>query len=168
MFKQWFYPKEFRIATPPPGDGLKKELARLLDGLADVAGSLQKTESSGTGTEMRPFLLQLANLSWRLRRALVPFDGSPLLTSKPREESRKAFRSVESLWKLLEENQITIVDHTGTRYRSGMQIKAFFEPSEEVEEEKVIDTIKPTIYHADELVQTGEVLVGTPGEGAGS
>jgi hypothetical protein len=37
-----------------------------------------------------------------------------------------------------------------------------FQPTVGLTRDMIIETIKPTIYFKDNLVQTGEVIVGTP------
>jgi hypothetical protein len=43
----------------------------------------------------------------------------------------------------------------------GLRIAAF-EPSPGLTRNRVIETLKPSVYHLDRMLQMGEVIVGTP------
>jgi hypothetical protein len=58
---------------------------------------------------------------------------------------------------------VKIYDHTGEEFDAGRSIKVLaYQPTPGLTRERVTDTIKPTIYVHDDLVQIGEVIVGTP------
>lgn len=156
--RQLQYPAEFRIAPPtwPP------ELASRLEELAErpVAGS--QPDAADEPEDYR-FLAQVATGLWRLRRKMVE-PG----TERPLAEMRRAYRHLQATWDSLAEAGLEILDHTDTPFDSGMSLKVLaFQPTPGLSRERVIETIKPTVYFADRHLQMGEVIVGTPEEAGG-
>jgi hypothetical protein len=97
---------------------------------------------------------------WRLRQKMyVPNSNQPL------EEMRRAVRHFESVWDVLVEAGLEIRDHTGEVVPEGgvYALKAIaYEPTPNIKREMVIETVKPTIYFKKQLLQMGEVVIGTP------
>jgi len=76
---------------------------------------------------------------------------------------RRAYRHLESTWDALGEAGVEIQDHTNDRFDSGQSLKVLaFEPTEGVAEERVSETVKPTVYFKGSVIQRGEVIVATP------
>jgi len=159
--RQWLHPREFRIASA----SLPEAVARLADRLA----ALERTHadppappSSGAAAPanvIRPALLaDIGTGLWRLRTRMV--DAS---TGEPPDHMRRAFRHAESILDALAEAGIRIQDHTGIDFDPGLSLKVLaYQPVSGVSRERVIETIKPTIYLHGERIQMGEVIVGTP------
>jgi hypothetical protein len=56
-----------------------------------------------------------------------------------------------------------VKNHTGDAYDTGMALRVIaFEPTAELAQEQIIETIKPTIYYNGKIARMGEVIVGTP------
>lgn len=111
----------------------------------------------------------LANLCtgvWRVRRRMI--DSA---TGLPRDDMRMPFRHLESVWDTLLAAGVEIRDHTDEpvpEYGSvALEILAY-QPTSGLSRDKVIDTIKPSIYMDGRLMQMGQVIVGTPEHGAES
>jgi hypothetical protein len=84
-------------------------------------------------------------------------------TGRPLEEMKRAYRHFESVWDALSEEGVKIYDHTGEIFDLGRSLQVMsFQPTVGLTRDMIIETIKPTIYFKDNLVQTGEVIVGTP------
>jgi hypothetical protein len=95
---------------------------------------------------------------WRLRRQLVQPD-----TNEPRDEMRRAYRHFEAVWDALTLAGIEIQDHTGAFFHPGMALAAIlFQPSPGLIREQVLETVRPSVYLNGQLIQIGEVIVGTP------
>jgi hypothetical protein len=151
--RQWSFPAEFRIAAP-------RWPEELLTALERVQRALGEAPPGPGGSSDDPAVLAHIGVGlWRLKRRIVqPWTDRPL-----EDEKRRASRLLESVWYTLEEAGVEIVDHTGQIFVAGMSLKVIaFQPTPGLEREMVIETIKPTIYIHDQLVQTGEVIVGTP------
>ena len=84
-------------------------------------------------------------------------------TSQPFEEMSRAYRHLESIWDIIVQTGVDIKNHTGDLFDSGMSIKVIaFQPTTGLTREKIIETIKPSIYYNKKRIQMGEVIVGTP------
>jgi hypothetical protein len=100
---------------------------------------------------------KVATELWRLRRQLGP-AGSPATP-----EARRALRRLDAAGDVLAAAGVEVQDHDGAAYDSGQNLTVLaFEDTEGLTEERVIQTLRPTVYLAGQLAQAGEVIVGTP------
>ena len=156
--RQMMFPREFRIpATPWDADAVAhlERIAQLITDQAHYEAQRKETEVS---TDRKVFLAEVGTGLWRLRQKMTQ-PG----TTKPLEEMRRAYRHFESVWDTIEKDGVKIYDHTGEDFDAGRSIKVLaYQPTPGLRRERVTETIKPTIYANDDLVQMGEVIVGTP------
>jgi hypothetical protein len=151
--RQLAYPKEFRIAAvewPPLFDETLKQLIDLL----------LTTIEPPPPNENLPFLADVATGLWRLRGKMLE-PG----TDRPRDEMRRAYRFLDSVWDTLTQAGVEIRDHTDEMVPEGgiYALKAIaYQPTPGIIREKVIETIKPSVYFKNQLIQMGEVIIGTP------
>ena len=118
-----------------------------------------------TDAELRErlrFLADVATGLWRIRRNMVDRSAGRLADARPLDEMRKPCRWLVSTWDALQRHGLEIQDHSGDRYVAGQSLKAHFEAAPELHEDTITDTIMPTIYFNGEVIQMGEVVVGTP------
>ena len=158
--RQFLYPKELRITVCTPDKTLLRDINELISTLqvAGVSPAGPSDEVPATDDKQSLFFAEIGTGLWRMRRKLT--DPS---TDAPYEETRKAYRHLEALMDTLSHAGIVIQDLTGSRYNTGMSLKVIaFQPVPDMQEEKIIETIKPSIYYRDNPIQTGEVIVGTP------
>ena len=151
--RQLRYPKEFRIAAPRWPD-----LSKTLDDLVNLLESSEYSNKAGfeEGNESLNLLIELGTVIWRLRLRLTR-EG------EVNDKIDRTFRDLESAWDTLRQGGIEVRDHTGEEYDGGMALKVLaFQPMTGFTGDKIIQTIKPTIYHNNKLVQKGEVMVGVP------
>ena len=95
---------------------------------------------------------------WRLRQKMVK-PG----TNLPLDEMRRPYRHLESVWDALVQAGAEIQDHTDKPFDPGMSLRVIsYQPTPGVRRERVIETIKPTIYFKGKPIQMGEVIVGRP------
>jgi hypothetical protein len=160
--RQLFFPVEFRI--DPPAMPLKfysileRYFASGEEGDRQEGPKVRIFDRGGPPGEFPQFLAQLGTGLWRLKESMVA-PG----TDEPLEEMRRAWRHFESLWELLAEMGIEIPDHTGSPYQAGMTVGVVaFQPTEGVTHERIIETIRPTIYYKKQILQVGEVVVASP------
>lgn len=95
---------------------------------------------------------------WRMKNkfSAVKFDDMP-------DEIKKAYRHVESTWDAISSAKVEVRDQTNEKYVAGMALKVIaFQPSSSVHIEMISETIKPSIFYNDKLIQMGEVIVKTP------
>lgn len=154
--KQWLlYPQEFRISARK-----SIELSESLEALADLTEST--TASSQKKSKREEELLDMAadvgTLVWRIQHRL---DATKEL-SKPMQ---KLSRDVERTWDALTQGGIEIKDHTGGDYEGGMALRVITsQPVSGLVRRQIIETLKPTIYYRNRIIQMGEVIVGVPEE----
>ena len=145
---------------------LFEELARSMAGKADSAPPTDLTakpdhsDSGNLAGELIDLLAEVGTGLWRLRLKML----SPG-TKEPSEENRRSFKQLESILDTVREAGLQIRDHTGEAVPRGgvYTLKALaYEPTSGLAIERVTETIKPTIYFKDRLIQVGEVIIGTP------
>ncbi len=153
--RQLVYPKEFRITPPvwPPA------LLSAFEKLTEVRDSISPgAKAPAAQKEQLQFLADIGTGLWRLRQKMVQ-PG----TDRPLEEMHRAYRHLESVWDALSQAGVEIQDHTNALFDPGMSLRVIaFQPMPGIRREKVIETIKPTIYFKSQPIQMGEVIVGRP------
>jgi hypothetical protein len=151
--KQLSYPSEFRIADPkwPELASTIKDILRLIE-----IESYQSELDTEKSDDLLGVVSYIGTTIWRLQvRSTEEIDGS--------EQIRRVSRDIKAAWDVMTQGGIKIKDHTGKAYDTGMALRVLaFQPMAGLSREKVIQTIKPTIYHKDKVIQIGEVIVGTP------
>ena len=158
--RQWiFFPREIRIAPSIQPQTLLAEFDKLAQLLRPQEGLPSADISPTALKEQQRFLADVGTGLWRLRQKMVQ-PGS----DKPLEEMRRAYRHLESTWDALTQAGVEIHDHTGETVPEGgiYALKTIaFQPTPGVSHEKVVETIKPTIYYKDQMIQMGEVIIAT-------
>ena len=153
--KQWLcYPQDFSI-----GGSKYVGLSEPLEALADLA---ERTSATKTKSKTEEDLLDMAadvgTLVWRIQARLATTGE----LSKPLQ---KLSRDVERTWDALTQGGIEIKDHTGGDYEGGMALRVITsQPVSGLARRQIIETLKPTIYYKDRIIQMGEVVVGVPEE----
>ncbi|MDP2950553.1 MAG: hypothetical protein Q8P22_13600 [Chloroflexota bacterium] len=152
--RQLRYPREFRIGPlPPPTEAL--------DTLERIAASLESlvcTPEGGSQREVDKLLAQVATELWRLRRKLELLDKT-----QPPAELRAILRPFQSAWDSIIQSGVEIDDHADEPYDGGMAVEVLtFQPCPELTRERVIETLRPTIYRNGQVIQLGQVIVGQP------
>jgi len=108
--------------------------------------------------KMIGLLADIATCLWRMRDKFkkINIDDLP-------DEITKANRHLESIWDTLKSAKVEIRGHTNEKYVPGMALKVIaFQPTSSVQTEKIAETIKPSVFYKDILIQVGEVVVATP------
>jgi len=155
--RQLCFPRPFRISRPEQGATLLEEADSLLTDLVSAATTAQRPDSAG-GSLPDQLLARFATSVWRLRQRMI--DPS---TGQPRDDLRRTYRHVESLWDTLAEFGLEVDDHGGQPFDSGMALVVLsFERDPAVTREVVKETVKPTVYLHERCIQRGEVVVASP------
>ncbi|HEY0004098.1 MAG TPA: hypothetical protein VGB17_04740 [Pyrinomonadaceae bacterium] len=163
--RQRVYAREFRINPPVWSSDLLSVVEKLAQ---SVAQPVTEKPAHDDGAKPEPpdqkelmnFLADLGTGLWRLRQKMVQ-PG----TDEPLEEMRRPYRHLASTWDVLAEEGIQILDHTDEVVPEGgiYALKAIaYQPMSHLTREQVIETIKPTIYYKEQMIQMGEVIIGTP------
>lgn len=160
--RQLLYKKPFRISLPPVSarpPGAWKTTRRKLSEAVDrpPAGTRGSVDSEERRTFYR-LIAQTATGLWRVRRRTLP-EGA---VERP-DEMRQVRRHVEATWDILTQGMVEIRDHIGEKYVTGMALKVVaFQPTPGVQRETIVETIRPSIFYKDTLIQRGQVIVATP------
>ena len=153
-------PPELRILPSVDSSGL-----RAIEKASKLQGEVQRLRREMAAVrpvEVLPpvtaTLVSVATNAWRAKNKMV--DGD---TGEAREEMRRVFRHIEGIFTAFEELGLRTIDPTGKAYDSGMALKVIsFEETPGLSREEITETIKPSITWEGRLLQTGEVIVGTP------
>ena len=162
--RQWRFPREFRIHRPVWPVEMLAGVRELREHLSQAARQTQRSiPPERPAAETMPqehlrFLADVATGIWRLRLKMIDPE-----TEEPNDDTRRLFRHVQAIWDALSQEDIMVQDHTGNRFNSGMQLRVVaFHPVAGLGSEKIVETIKPSVYFKGTPIQMGEVIVGTP------
>jgi hypothetical protein len=152
--RQLRYPPEFRIGPLPlPAEALDT-LKRIAVGLESLACTLE----GGSQRDVDKLLAQVATELWRLRRKLELLDNT-----QPPGELRAILRPFQAAWDSIIQSGVEIDGHANEPYDGGMAVEVLaFQPCPELTRERVIETLRPTIYRNGQIIQLGQVIVGQP------
>jgi hypothetical protein len=163
--RQLRQPSEFRIEETAVPQGVKLDCATDASELCTAFETLQKTstdKNSNTSIEAPvvsdAVLFNLLTEIWRLKKKV---DSEQ---QKGKLNGSQIPRYIERIDMALESASVLIHDHSGERYLPGQAVKVISVQKCEdipVGEEKIIETVKPTIYRNGVVVKQGEVVIGT-------
>lgn len=147
FLRQLRYPKEFRIQAVKMNRGLLES--------ADEIIQLLLSNNCEEG-ELVSLLKDVGNGLWRIQNRLSTIEN-------PSREVGSALRFLEATIDSMNQAGIEIQGHTGEVITGGEALKIIsYEIHDHVSQDQVIETIKPTIYFKEKIVQLGEVVVGKP------
>jgi hypothetical protein len=140
-------------------DHLIKQL--LLERESLIFGIGHAEEADRTPNSARQLATSLAAIvtsAWKARaRMISAVDG------EPHEETRRVFRHIESMFDAFDRLGLRAKDHTGDAFDYGMPLNVVTtQPTPGLAKERVIETIKPTIYWNQTIIQTADVVIATP------
>jgi hypothetical protein len=162
--RQLMYPKEFRIETKRTTAEISKLLKQFVPTEQSERLECQDPHAKAslpTRTDISDAALSdLGTSLWRIKDRMIDRE-----TGMPAEGNRRTFRHLQSAWDVLAQVGVRILDHTNEIVPEGgiYSLKAVaYEPTSGLLRETVIETVKPTIYFQDRMIQMGEVIIGTP------
>jgi hypothetical protein len=145
-----------KITKSATGPDVVAELQSMLG-----AASVSK-RTVNADPELMHALTKIATDAWRAKKKMVDPDSG-----EPRDEFKRVYRHIDSIFDALTEAEIQIYDPAGSNYDSGMALRVVsFEEMPGINRETVKETVKPAITWRGKTVQAGEVIVGTPMEDA--
>jgi len=152
--RQRAYPPEFRIRPAAAPAEATSALERIAASLESLAGR----PADDSEREVSRLLAQLATDLWRLRPKLASLEGA----CSPRE-LRALLRPYQSAWDAMIQAGIEIDDHVDEPYDGGMAVEVLtFQPSPGLARQRIIETLRPTVFRNGRLIQRGQVIVGQP------
>ena len=151
-------PKELSLPNPDWPD--PAELVRELEKLGVSKGGAQVFVIPA------PFVkatITVATNAWRLRTRLIDRHSGEVKEDVSKEDVKKMARYIESIYEAFAEIGIEIKDRTGEAFDYGLPEKVVTaQPQEGITRERIIETLRPTIYWKEKLAQQGEVTIATP------
>ena len=116
------------------------------------------TEELGVPSDYLKALVSIATNAWRAKIRMV--DAT---TGEVREEMKRVDRHIEAIYRSLAEVGIVIRDHTGDAYDEGQPMKVVAsKPTQGLDKKRVTETMLPSIFWNDCLVQNGLIAIATP------
>lgn len=159
-------PKEFQIPNIPFPDAAQIEQKLLRVEESDMEPRLKEENARPGEVEPRYAvpgnvvrgMADVATSVWKARTKML--DGA---SGEVREEMKRVYRHIESVFESFERMGIEVKDHTGDHFDYGLPLKVITtEPKEGINHETVLETIKPTVYWERKIIQMGEVVIATP------
>ena len=103
-------------------------------------------------------IADVATNAWRAKTKMM--DKS---SGEVREDMKRVYRHIEAMFESFQEMGLEIKDHTGEIFDYGLPLKVVTtQPTKGIAQERVIETLKPTIYWQKQIIQMGEVVIATP------
>lgn len=151
---------EFKIPEVrfPDGDLLIERAIRIEQSL--LAREQGKSSTEEVRHTIPASIRGMADIATNAWKAKTKIDGA---SGEVREEMKRVYRHIESVLKSLQTMGLEVKDHTGDAFDYGLPLKLITtQPTQGISRECVIETIKPTIYWQQQIIQMGEVVVATP------
>ncbi|WP_405821765.1 hypothetical protein OG705_18490 [Streptomyces sp. NBC_00838] len=159
--------RAFRIAPLPWDEPSREELERLLASVAAAVAAPAEAVETAVETAGQPpsaedplderALADAATNLWRAQRRLTR-QGEAASS-----RSRQTGRYLRSCREALDDAGLLVQEHEGDAFHTGRSLEALtFEEDPSLTAEKVLETIRPTIYLHGRRIQMGQVIVGCP------
>ena len=134
------------------------DLNKVLQQLAMRHDNHPKAERANEFVDLIMLIAEISSSVWRLKQRIIdPKTGEVF------EEMKKMSRPVEKIYSSLEDKGFKVIDRVNEKYISGMYERVItFEPTDQLTCEVIVETVKPTIYYQDKVIQQGEIIVGVP------
>jgi hypothetical protein len=152
LARQMMQPAAFRIAAPcayegPPPSGADADAPDGKGASIDAQLSLALRTLSTVATAV-----------WRAKTKLDSESRAELP-----DGLRNVPRHVQAAWDALAAGCVQIDDPTGQRYVPGMAVNVLtFQPMEGIGSEIIHETVKPSVYFDNRLIQRADVIVARP------
>ena len=146
-------------ALCPSPDTINKIVEAIVSGVkANEEITPDTQEGLKVNKNILPIFLSIATNAWRAKMKMR--DN---LTGEVREDMRRIDRHIEAIYRNLEECGIIIRDHTGDLYDEGQPMKVIAsKPVQGLQKKRVSDTLLPSIFWQNMLVQNGEIEIESP------
>jgi hypothetical protein len=152
-------PEEFKI-PPAPWKEVENSIAALAKQCtAKPAGEGNAVEVlHAVPANVVKGMADIATNAWKAKTKMI--DGA---SGEVRDEMKRVYRHIESVLESLHTMGLEVKDHTGDAFDYGLPLKVVTtQPTQGITRESVIETIKPTIYWQQQIIQMGEVVIATP------
>jgi len=103
-------------------------------------------------------LVSIANNTWRVKTRIMNAT-----VGEGHDEMKRVGRHVDAICRSLAEVGIEIRDHTNDAYDEGQPMKVIAsKPTQGLDKQRVRETLLPSLFWNNHLIQNGEVEVATP------
>ena len=103
-------------------------------------------------------IVTVATNAWKAQNKMVDAASGEI-----REDMKRVHRHVQAILQALQDMGLEIKDHTGDPFDYGLPLTVVTtQPTPGITKERVTETIKPTIYWQNQVLQRGEVVIATP------
>jgi hypothetical protein len=160
--RQMFFAPEIRIGPAGIDAGLRDRIEALVRDLAGGGAGAGGAGEAGLDARWARVFADLATCLWRLRQKLAAPGTDDALPGM-----EQAWRHFESAWAVLADAGFRVAAHDGEPVPEGGVYALRTIATETVPglaRAQVLETIKPSIYLHDRVVQPGEVVVGVPAD----
>ncbi len=151
-------PKEFQIppAQFPDRNRVIETVVRIQQAM--LVETKEVTEVRGAiPAHVVKGMADIATNVWKANAKMLDVSG------EVRDEMKRVHRHIASVLESLHEIGLEVKDHTGDAFDYGLPLKVVTtQPTQGITRESVIETIKPTIYWQQQIIQMGEVVIATP------
>lgn len=150
-------PVEFKI-PPAPWPEAEKAIEALANQVAATRADKGDEFRYAVPPNVIRAMADIATNVWKAKSKMLD-SGS----GEVREEMKRVYRHIEGALESFEEIDLEVKDHTGDAFDYGLPLKVITtQPTNGITKESVIETIKPTIYWQNQIIQMGEVVIATP------
>jgi hypothetical protein len=160
--RQWMHPGPFRIDESPDLVVISKDVL-----LGQEAAPSPRPTGGNVDVDFKRVLQTLAAVAtalWRVRTKLGT-ESSAKLPS----ELRHLPRHVEAAWDAMASGGFEIQDPRGQRYVPGMAVNPVtYSPEPSIPPNTIVETLKPTVFWKDILIQRADVILASPADGSAS
>jgi len=153
-------PDEFKIPAVeyPDGSQIMEKVPRILRDAQESPGPAGGEPRYAIPGNVVRAMADIATNVWKAKTKML--DGA---SGEVREEMKRVYRHIENVFEAFEKMGLEVKDHTGDAFDYGSPLKVVTtQPTQGIPREKVVETIKPTIYWEKKIIQTGEVVIATP------
>ena len=151
-------PDNFEIPTPQWPDE-NKFIQSVTTSVKAILAARDCTSEIGPAvpTNILRGMAEIATNAWKAKSKMLDASGGVL------DEMKRVYRHIETILETLQEIGVEVKDHTGDDFDYGLPLKVVAtQPTQGITREKVVETIKPTIYWQQQIIQMGEVVIATP------
>ena len=159
--RQMMHPAPFRIKQ-------SLDLVTIVAGVMPApkhgtAVSRPRKELDADSRHLLHVIASVATAVWRMKTKLEAESKAELPA-----ELRHLPRHVQAAWDALTSGEIEIRDHKGDRYDPGMAVHPVtYSPDSSVPPNTIVETLKPTVFWKDVLIQRADVILASPADEPG-
>lgn len=138
----------------------EKDVAAISSSLVDdkSARNVRPASDVELPAEYRRALVSIATNAWRAKTKML--DAK---TGEVRDDMKRVDRHIEAIYRNLGELGIAIRDHTGDVYDEGEPMRVIASKlMPQLQKKCVSETLLPSIFWNNHLVQNGEIEIATP------